>query len=82
MSKSSLLFLSIVVFTVHTLRAGSARWSDVDHAVRAEVRLDLISLGEDARFMHEVTESLPDALRMVWHDLHNDVRVLRASWRA
>ena len=82
MTRSSSLFLLIVIFTVHTLRSGSVRWRDVDWAVRAEARLDLISLGEDARFVHEVTESLPDTFRMVWHDLHNDMRALRASWRA
>jgi hypothetical protein len=80
--KSSLLFLLIVIFTVHTLRSGRVRWRDVDRAVRAEARLDLISLREDARFVHEVTESLPDAFRMVWHDLHDDMRALRANWPA
>jgi hypothetical protein len=80
--KSWFPFLLIALFAVPALRSGSVRWRDVDRAVLAEMRLDVASLEEDARFVHDVTESLPDAFRMVWRDLHNDMRALRASWRA
>lgn len=82
MIKSSLFFLSMATFVVHTLRSENLHWRDVDRDVCAEARLDVASLEEDARFVHEVTESLPGAFRMVWQDLHDDMRALRASWRA